>query len=287
MRATASRANRLNLADKLGELFSYHELIESLVVRDLKVRYKNSILGFAWSLLNPLLLMLVFTVVFTVMLPNQSIPRFPVFLLCALLPWNFFNTSVMGSVNSIVQNGHLIKKVYFPREILPISAVLSNFVNFLFALPVLFALMIVFHVPITIWLVYLPMIMLVQIAFTIGIALILSTLNVFYRDTGVIMEVVIQAWFFLTPVFYAAEVLPEWKTVLGIALPVRRLTYMLNPMASIIATYRSILYGFVDGSPPAPPAWDFFSRTIITALVVLVIGYLVFTHYSNRFGEEV
>lgn len=272
---------------KLHELLGYRELLESLVVRDLKARYKNSILGFLWSLVNPLLLMTVFTVVFTIMLPNVSIPKFPVFVLCALLPWNFFHTSVIGATNSIVQNGHLIKKVYFPREVLPISTVLSNFVNFLLSLPVLFLFIIIFRVPLTAWLVYLPLIMAVQVAFTIGIALVLATVNVFYRDTGVIMEVLMQAWFFLTPVFYPVDILPEWRTLLGVALPIRRLTYILNPMASIIASYRSVLYGFTDGSPPAPPALDFFSRTIVTSLIFLVIGYAFFTRYSHRFGEEV
>jgi len=275
------------MISKLRELYAYWELAENLVIRDLKVRYKNSVLGFLWSLLNPLLLMLVFTLVFTIMLPNLAIPKFPVFVLCALLPWNFFNTSVLGGTTSIVSNGHLIKKVYFPREILPIAMVLSNFVNLLLALPVLFALIVFFRVPLNVSLVYLPLIMIVQVAFTIGMALILATLDVFYRDTGVIMEVIMQAWFFLTPVFYPVSLLPEWKVVRGIALPIRRLTYILNPMASIIASYRSVLYGFTDGSPPAAPAWDFFSRTIVTSLLVLIIGYRFFTHFSHRFGEEI
>jgi len=272
---------------RLRELLRYRDLIQNLVMRDLKVRYKSSVLGFLWSLLNPLLLMLVFTVVFTVMMPNADIPKFPVFLLCALLPWNFFSRAMMGAVNSIVYNGSLIKKVYFPREIMPISVVLSTFVNFLLSLPVLFAFLAIFQVPFTIWLIYLPVIMVVQVVFAIGVALVLATLNVFYRDTAVILEVVLQAWFFLTPIFYPAEFLPEWRTVLGIALPVRRLTYILNPMASIVASYRSVLYGFTNGAPPAPPAWDFFSRTVVTAVVCFLIGYAIFIRHSWRFGEEV
>ena len=272
---------------RLRELLRYRDLIQNLVMRDLKVRYKSSVLGFLWSLLNPLLLMLVFTVVFTVMMPNADIPKFPVFLLCALLPWNFFSSAMMGAVNSIVYNGSLIKKVYFPREIMPISVVLSTFVNFLLSLPVLFIFLAIFQVPFTIWLIYLPVIMIVQVVFAIGVALVLATLNVFYRDTAVILEVVLQAWFFLTPIFYPAEFLPEWRTVLGIALPVRRLTYILNPMASIVASYRSVLYGFTNGAPPAPPAWDFFSRTVVTAVVCFLIGYAIFIRHSWRFGEEV
>jgi lipopolysaccharide transport system permease protein len=269
------------------ELLRYRELIENLVIRDLKVRYKGSVLGVLWSLLHPLLLMTVFTLVFTVMAPNAEIPKFPAFLLCALLPWNFFSSSMVGAVHSITGNGHLIKKVFFPREILPISVVMSSFVNFLLALPVLFLLLALFRIPFTIWLVYLPVIMVVQVLFVVGIALILATLNVYYRDTAVILEVILQAWFFLTPIFYPAEFLPEWHTVLGTELPVRRLTYILNPMASIVASYRSVLYGFTNGSPPAPPAWDFFSRTAVTAVLCLLVGYAVFTRYSRCFGEEV
>jgi lipopolysaccharide transport system permease protein len=272
---------------RLRLLYDYREMISSLVVRDLKVRYKNSALGFLWSLLNPLLLMIVFTVVFTVLLPNNSVPAFPVFLLCALLPWNFFSSSVMTSLTSIVGNGHLIKKVYFPREILPIASVISNFVNFLFAMPVLFLLIFIFHIHANWSLLYLPLIMLTQIFFALGVSLALAAVNVFYRDTGVIMEVVMQAWFFLTPVFYPVEMIPEWKVLWGITLPIRRLTYILNPMASIIASYRSVLYGFVNGSPPTVPAADFFARTFVTALLCLVIGYAIFARYSHRFGEEV
>ena len=272
---------------RIRELLAYRELVENLVVRDLKVRYKSSVLGFLWSLVNPLLLMGVFTVVFTVMLPNMTIPKFPVFVLCALLPWNFFSRSVATALNSIVENGNLVKKVYFPREILPISTVLSSLVNFLLSFVVLFVLILAFRVPITVWLAYLPLIMLVQVAFTTGIALILATLNVFYRDTGVIMEVIMQAWFFLTPVFYPITLLPEWREVWGVAVPIRRLTYILNPMASIIASYRSVLYGFTNGSPPAPPALDFFSRTILTSVVFLLAGYCFFARYSRRFAEEV
>ncbi len=272
---------------RVRELIRYRELVENLVVRDLKVRYKHSVLGFLWSLVNPLLLMLVFTVVFTVMLPNVEIPRFPVFVLCGLLPWNFFQTSLAVAVHAITQSGHLIKKVYFPREILPISVVFSNLANFLLALPVLLALVLILGGTFTPLLLWIPVVLAVQVCLTVGVALVLATLNVFYRDTGVILEVILQAWFFLTPVFYPVDLLPEWKAVLGLLLPVRRLVYIFNPMASIIATYRSIIYGFTNGSPPAPPAWDFFSRTALTAVLVLVAGYWFFTHYSHRFGEEV
>jgi ABC-type polysaccharide/polyol phosphate export permease len=167
----------------LLELWGYRELVRNLVIRDLKVRYRNSMLGILWSLFNPLLMMAVFTVVFTVMTPYSSVKSYPVFVLCGILPWNFFSASVIASIRSIVDNAPLVNKVYFPREILPISVVLANLINFLLALIVLFALMFVFQIPLTRWILLLPVVIMVQLIFTIGISLILATANVFYRDT--------------------------------------------------------------------------------------------------------
>jgi len=181
---------------------------------------------------------------------------------------------------SVVGNAFLIKKVYFPREVLPLSSVFSNLIHFLLALPLLFLLMMVMKVAITPWALLLPVMILVQLIFTIGLAMVLSTLNVLYRDTPMIMEVVLLAWFFLTPVFYPIEVLPQSRLLWGMVLDVRRLVYISNPMASIIASYRVILYH------GAPPAFDFLSRTAVTALAMLVVGYLFFSRYSRTFAEE-
>jgi len=265
----------------LRELWQYRELIRNLVARDLKVRYKNSILGIAWSWLNPLLMMVVYTIFFTILMRNTGFPHYPVFLLSGLLPWNFFSESVTSATASIVGNAHLIKKVYFPREILPISIVLSSLVNFIIALPVLFVLTLVFGAPPTPWALLLPITILIQVIFTVGLTLILSTLNVFYRDTQLILNVLMLAWFFLTPVFYPIETVPQSATVLGITFNARLWLYRLNPMASIIASYRDLLYW------GAPTGLDFLLRTAVTALLVLVVGYLLFLRYSPRFGEEV
>lgn len=280
------RANRAQgqsslIASRFGELVRYRELVYNLVVRELKSRYKNSVLGFFWSLLNPLGMMLIFTVVFTVMLPNNQIENFPIFLLCGLLPWNYFNAGVMSSINSIVGNANLVKKVYFPREVLPISTVLANLVNFLLALLLLFAAVFIFQVSLSPWLWMLPVVILIQTCFILGVALVLCTLNVFYRDTMMVMDVAMQAWFFLTPVFYPIDILPRNYEVLGVNLNIHRLVYILNPMASIISAYRDLLlYGYRTDL-------DFFLRTAGTALVILALGYWFFVRYSNRFGEEV
>jgi len=274
-----------NILAHLGEIWSYRELLRNLVVRDLKVRYRNSLLGVLWSLGNPLLMMAVFTTVFTIMTPYSDVEKFPVFVLCGILPWNFFSGSVIGSIRSIVDNASLVGKVYFPREILPISIVTANMVNFMIALLVLFPFMIIFQLPFTGWVLLLPLVIFVQLIFTVGVALILATTNVFYRDTQVIMEVLMLAWFFLTPIFYPVQVLPRNYELLGLTFDVWRWVNILNPMASIIATYRVILYGVGNGG--ASPEFYFFMRTLVTSLGVLGIGLLIFHHYSRTFAEEV
>jgi ABC-type polysaccharide/polyol phosphate export permease len=187
----------------------------------------------------------------------------------------------MGGVGSVVNNGHLIKKVYFPRAVLPTSIMLSNLVNFLVALPVYFVLAWLLGVRFTPYVLFLPAVVLVEMIFIQGMSLLLAALNVFYRDVQHIMEVIILAWFFLTPVIWDVNQLPASRVVLGIEVPVQRLTYILNPMASIIATYRDILYyGHSIG-------WDFFLRTTVTALIVLLTGFFVFNRLKGRFAEEV
>lgn len=255
----------------LKELWAYREFIRNLVVRDLKVRYRNSILGFAWSLLNPLLMMIVFTVVFSVLL-GQSNPLYPIFILVALLPWNFTASSVIGGVNSIVGNAHLVKRVYFPREILPASLVLSNFVNFALALPMLFVLKLILGSAFSPYILLLPVFMILQTLFLVGIAFIVSGLNVYFRDTEVIVDVFMLAWFFLSPIVYNMEDLSPTNSAI---------LYWVNPMASLISSYRLILYN------NAPPDALFLIRTIITCVATLVIGYVFFRRVAPNFGEEV
>lgn len=265
---------------RIRELVHYRELMRNLVIRDLKVRYKNSFLGVLWSLLNPLLMTLVFTIVFTIMLPNNETENYPVFFMCGFLPWSFMASSVVGATGSIVDNAHLIKKVYFPREILPLVPLLANLVNFLLSMLVLFGLMLVFGVRITPAILMLPLIVVAEIMFIAGLSFILSTANVFYRDTQHILEILMQAWFFLTPIFYQITILPVDAQILGMTVNVQLWSRRLNPMASLIASYRDVLYrGQFTGA-------DFFIRTLVTCLLVLVVGYLVFCRFSRVFGEE-
>jgi len=265
----------------LKELWAYRELIYNLVMRDLKVRYKNSLLGVVWSWLNPLLMMLIFTFVFGYWLVDETVQNPHIRFLSALLPWNFFTGAVLGGIPSVIGNANLIKKVYFPREVLPISVVLSSLVNFLMSLPVLFVLILLSGAPITERVLLLPIPILIEIIFAIGIVLILSTLEVFYRDTHMLMDVGMQAWFFLTPVIYTVKTLPSEFTLFGITFNPQLWIFRLNPMASIINTYQDILY---FGSLTSV---DFLARTAVTAVIILVFGYWFFRRFSGRFGESV
>ena len=269
-----------NIVHRLQELWSYRDLVHNLVIRDLKVRYRNSILGVAWSWINPLLMMGVYTIVFQLVAGDSDLSNYPVFVLCALLPWNFFSNSVLQITDSIVSSAPLITKIYFPREVLPISIVLGNLVNFLIGLPVFFLLALAMGSPITPYVMLLPLTILVEICFILGITFITSTLNVFYRDTRHVLDVLLLAWFFLTPVFYPITIVSEQRTVMGVTLNLRIWLRRLNPMASIIASYRDLLYW------GTPTGLDFLLRTALTSVGILVVGYLIFVRYSPRFGEE-
>ncbi len=259
----------------VGELLRYRELVANLVARDLKVRYKGSVLGFLWSLLNPILMMMVFYVVFTVLLA-RGIEAFPLFILAALLPWHFFATSVSAGLKSIVAHSSLVKKVYFPREVLPLSQVVTNLVNFLLAVPVLLILMVLFRAPFTWNLLYFPLILVIEFLFVLGVTLALAAVYVFFRDTEVIVEVLLTAWFFLTPIFYRMDDLTQaWH-----GLDVKRIMYIVNPMASIIESFRLIFYN------GATPDLYFLLRTLATSLLVLAAGYWLFQRLSPAFGEE-
>lgn len=252
------------------EILQYRELLVTLATRELKLRYRSSVLGFIWSLLNPLLMMGVFLLVFGVMMPSSNINNFPAFLLAGILPWNWLAATIGGSVGCLVNNGNLLKKVYFPPELLPVSAALANMINFLLALVVLFAVFFAFGLNPRITIVLLPVIMLIQFIFLLGASFFLSALNVSYRDTAVIMEVVMMAWFFFTPIFYDIhQLFPQYE----------RLMYIVNPAASLVSSYRLIL---LDGSWPEP---FFLLRTLGTAVVVFVVGYAFFLRKARWFGE--
>ncbi len=273
----------------IKELINYRYLLRNLVVRDLKVRYKNSVLGVLWSLLNPLLMMVVFSLVFGI-LSNNDIRQYSVFFLVGLMPWNFFSGAVISGTNSITANGSLVKKVYFPRELLPIASVLANLVNFFIALTVLVAFLYLSGLGLTIHAVWVGPLLITLVIFAMGLCLLLSSLHVFYRDIMMILDVVMLAWFFLTPIMYPLSQFGGPVTVLNMEFVPAQVMRWLNPMASIIDGFRTVLWGTigVDGVVSAgPAAMDpaYLLRTFITSVLVLVVGYAVFARTQHLFGE--
>ncbi len=257
--------------------FRYRELVRNLTLRDLKVRYRNSLFGFLWAWGNPIMMTAVFTLVFQVVAPN-SINDYPLFIMIGWLAWGFTTSGINDGIGSIVHNSTLVKKVWFPRIVLPASAVFANALNFLLALPLIVVLVLYYRIEIQpLLLLYFPIIFLAQLMLVMGLAFFLSAANVYYRDTSVITGVVLTAWFFLTPVFYSV---PQLTGENG------KVLYYLNPMASIIEAYRNILYGSPNGAPPGPPDLAFLGRTLLTSFVVLVLGFIFFVRLSRKFGEE-
>jgi lipopolysaccharide transport system permease protein len=271
---------------EIRELYNYRYLLRNLVVRDLKIRYKNSVLGFLWSFLNPLMMMAVYTVLFTILIPNSGIRQYSIFILVALIPWQFLTGALIGSTGSIVNSGALIKKVYLPRILLPIAVVLSNLVNFFLSFIILLIFLFISGTGLTVHALWVPVILLAQIALVLGLGFLLSTLQTFFRDVMMILEVGVLAWFFLTPVFYPYEQLSESATLWGFTFNPAVVMRWFNPMASIIDGYRTVLWGTLNSGGPTSMSPIFMVRTMATSLIVLVFGYLVFVRFQHLFGEK-
>ena len=194
----------------INEILKYRELLISITLREIKVKYKQSILGMLWSILQPLLMMIVFTIVFSkfVRVPSDGIP-YPIFSYSALLPWSFFVTSLSFASNSIINNAALINKIYFPREIFPISAILAAFVDFLIASVIFIVMLFLYQVSININIVYVIPILFIQIALTLGIAFFTSAVNVRFRDIKYAVPLFMQLWMYASPIIYPISVVPE------------------------------------------------------------------------------
>ncbi|WZL73639.1 ABC transporter permease [Clostridiaceae bacterium 35-E11] len=255
---------------KLNEILEYKELLKNLTFKELKLKYKNSTLGFFWSFLNPVVMMVVYTFAFKYVL-KIAVPNFTVFLLCGLLPWIFFQGAVQSSTGSIVANGGLIKKVYFPREIVPLSMVLANFINFLITVLVLILSLFIFKVNITSEALLLPLILFFLLFITIGLSFILSALNVIYRDVSHLIEVIFMAWMYMTPVVYPLDLVP--KTFQKILL--------FNPMTLVVQSIRQIL---LENSIPNI---EYVLGLMAYSIILIGVGHVVFMRIEKNFAEEI
>lgn len=254
----------------MKELYAYREMIFSLVRRDLKGRYKGSVLGFLWTFINPLLQLGVYTLVFSIIMRN-GISDYYLFLFVALVPWIFFSTSLTGGASCIWAQKEMVKKIYFPREVLPIAFVTSQFVNmllsFLVVIPILFISGRQLN-PVAI--LFLPVIMLVEFILAMSVAMISSAITVYLRDVEYVLGIVAMAWQFMSPVLYSLDQVPAE------ILPV----FMLNPMTPIITAYRDILYY------GQPPRLETLIQAMVLGIILLIAGNLIFAKLKRHFAEE-
>lgn len=245
------------------------DLLYQMVARDLKLRYRGSVLGVAWSLLNPLAQLLVFSFVFRFVLPLQ-IPNYTAFLFIGLLVWNWFQASVMGSATVIVDGRTLIRRPGFPVAILPLVSVTANLVHFLLALPILFLFLWLTGIHLQEVVLLLPLLIVLQALFTLGVGYCVATSHVSFRDTQHLVGVFLFLLFYLTPVFYDVAIIPPQYWPL----------YRLNPVLHLLEAYRAILlYGVW-------PAWGSLLAVVLLTAVLLFLGLLIFQRASNRFVEE-
>jgi lipopolysaccharide transport system permease protein len=259
----------------LTRLARYRGLIQSLVARELKARYRGSVLGFFWSFINPLLLLLVYSFVFKFVLPNRNedVEPYALFIFCGILPWTWFSASLSESAGVLISGGNLIKKVLFPAEVLPIVSVLANMVHFFLGLPILAAFLLYYHRPLQLSeIVWLPLVVLVQLVLTAGFALLLSAVTVHFRDIRDILTNLLTVWFFATPIIYPYFQAPE---------PTQRFL-TLNPVMHLAVSYQEIL--FFQG-PFGHLKWLLVLAVLSTAF--FLFGYFVFDRMRDTFAEEV
>jgi len=248
------------------DAYRYRELIWALSLKELKIRYKRSVLGFMWALLNPALLMVVLTLVFSTIM-RFNLPHYAIFLLSVLLPWTFFSQSLSYAVETIVTNGDLIKKVAVPKLVFPMAALVSNLINLLLSLIPLLALVLVMRHPLYWTWFYLPVPLLALAIFTLGMTFFFAVANVFYRDVAHILQIVLSAWFYLTPIIYPLDAIPakyHWF-------------FKLNPIIYVINGFRlSVYYGLL-------PQLQSIVASFVCAFISLFIGYSLFRKYQDSF----
>lgn len=250
-------------------LYNYREFLKTSIKKEFRGKYKKSFLGVLWSFLNPLFQLLIYALVFPFILKN-NVENYTVFLIVALFPWNFFNLSIIQSAACIVANGGIIKKVYFPREILPIATSTSNLINFLVSSILVFLALFISGIGLTKAVVVLPLIILIQYILQLGLSFILSAITVYVRDVEYLINVLMMLAFYLSPIVYSADMIPSKY------LPL----FKLNPMFHIIKYYRDILYyGKI-------PEMGSVLLLLFACIIILIGGYLIFRKLEKRFAEE-
>jgi ABC-2 type transport system permease protein len=294
-RPTRLSTSRVRLGARLGEIWRYRELLVAFARTELKVKYKNSVLGFAWSMLNPALYLVVFYVVFQLIL-GSGIPNFPIFLLSGLLVWNLFSTGVSAATGSVVGHAGLVRKVAFPREVLPIASVGAALVHFFLQAIVLFGALVLFRYHVSLaYFPLLPVALLALLLFSAALGLLLAALNVQLRDTAHFVELAMLAWFWMTPIVY------PYATVAG-KLGSDAWLYLLNPVTDIVLTFQRALYSRIEftssqtGSaqvqhilPSGVDQWWYLWHlgiVIVGSVVLFLFALSLFGRVEGDFAEE-
>ncbi|MEO7837488.1 MAG: ABC transporter permease [Acidimicrobiales bacterium] len=270
----------------LAEYRASGELLNNLTLRELRSKYKRSLLGWTWSLLNPLATMLIFTLVFRFFFridapesATTGLKNFAVFLMCGLLPWNFLTNGVNGSMGSLVGNANLIKKSYFPRELLVISQVGAWIVSFLIEMALLAAALVLFGNMVLPWLPVVLLLMALLTLFVTGLSLAFSVLNVYFRDIQHFVGILFQVWFYLTPIVYPPNLIPVRAEIFGMDLPLRDL-FHLNPMFDFVDAFRSILYEL------RLPSTGSLAYLVAVSVITFVLGLSLFGRLEGKLAEE-
>ena len=256
----------------IGAIWRGRELLWVLTLREIQIRYRQSVLGIAWAVLQPLLMMLMFTVVFSVLLkvPSDGVP-YPVFSYSALMFWTFFSGSLMRAIPSLEANEALMRKIYFPREFFPISSVLSALFDLVIAFAIFLGIMLYYHTPFTLNMLYVVPLVLIQTIFALGVCFFFSALNVYYRDVKHALGLLMQLWMYATPIIYPMSLIPEkfWRF------------YLLNPMTGLIESYRNVM---VEGGPPQ---MLYIGVAAAGSIILFVLGYLYFKRIEMSFADVI
>ncbi len=251
-------------------LYEYRELLKTSISKDVRGKYKNSVLGIIWSFLNPLLQIAVYAIVFPLIM-RSNLPNYTVFLCCGLIPWNFFSSAISRTSFTMIENGNIIKKVYFPRQILPLSVVTSEAVNFVISTIIILAFVLGYGMGISKFIIFYPLVLLVQYLLLIGISFVVSSITVYFRDLQHFIGILLQLLFYATPIVYASNTIPEnFQWILK-----------FNPMTYVINGYRDIFY--YQQTP------DLVSIAIVLGISIgmCLVGYMIFNKLQKRFAEEI
>lgn len=256
------------MIERINEIRHFKEMIKSWTKKELRTRYKGSFLGFLWTFVNPLLQLIVYSIIFPFIMKITQ-ENYAMFLFVALIPWNFFTTALQGGCGLMVYNSSMVTKVYFPREVLPISYTLSGMMNMIFSYMIVFPMLIFFRIPFTWNMLWLPVLLVTEGILCFGVTLLVSSVNVYFRDLEYLISVGLMALYFMTPIMYELSGMPERL----------QKALMLNPMTSFILLYRDVTY-YGRGCD-----LRLYGFALIYSILICVIGYLVFIRLQRRFTE--